>query len=253
MLSLTRWRHYNFTMCGRFSLTTAPEAMRALFGFENLPNLPARYNIAPTQQIVVVRPGDGSRNGDDNSARELTMMRWGLIPHWAKDASMAAKMINARAETLSEKPSFREAVKARRCLVPADGFYEWRMEDGRKQPFRIGMKGGVPFAFAGLWERWTVTTTGAGLSEGEQVETVTIVTTSANDKLRPIHARMPVILPPEAFEGWLDPANEPGAACDLLKPHPAEPMAFYRVSQSVNNVRNDDPSCTAPLNALAAG
>ena len=233
-------------------MTTAPEAMRALFGFENLPNLPPRYNIAPTQQVAVVRAGDGT--GDEGgSARDLVMMRWGLIPHWAKDASMAAKMINGRAETLAEKPSFRDALKTRRCLVPADGFYEWRLEDGHKQPFRIGMKGGAPFAFAGLWERWTATTAGAGMDEGEVVETVTIVTTVANEKLRPIHARMPVILPPEAFEDWLDPANDPAAARALLKPYPVEPMAFYRVSQAVNNVRNDDPSCTAPLNAAANG
>lgn len=231
-------------MCGRFSLTTAPEAMRALFGFDNLPNLPPRYNIAPTQQVAVVRTGD-------STGRELVTMRWGLIPHWAKDASLGAKTINARAETLADKPSFRAAVKSRRCLVPADGFYEWRMEDGHKQPFRIGMKGGAPFAFAGLWERWIATATGAGWTEGDSVETVTIVTTVANEKLRPIHPRMPVILPPEAFAGWLDPANDPGAACALLRPYPAEPMAFYRVSTAVNNVRNDDPGCIAPPNSAA--
>ncbi|MDA1326075.1 MAG: SOS response-associated peptidase, partial [Proteobacteria bacterium] len=169
------------------------------------------------------------------------------------DVSTGSRMINARAETLRSKPAFKEAVVARRCLVPADGFYEWRMEDGHKQPFRIGMKGGVPFAFAGLWERWTATAAGAGLDEGDQVETVTIVTTLANDKLRPIHARMPVILPPEAFDVWLDPANDPAAVSALLKPYPAEPMAFYRVGQAVNNVRNDDPSCIAPLNAVAGG
>ena len=241
-------------MCGRYSLTTVPEAMRALFGFENLPNLPPRYNIAPTQQVAVVRSGDGTgEGGAEGGARDLVMMRWGLIPHWAKDASMGSKMINARAETLTEKPSFREAVKTRRCLVPADGFYEWRLEDGHKQPFRIGMKGGAAFAFAGLWERWTATATGAGLDQGDEVETVTIVTTQANDKLRPIHARMPVILPPDAFDVWLDPANDPAAACALLKPYPAEPMAFYRVSQAVNNVRNDDSSCIAPLKAAAGG
>jgi putative SOS response-associated peptidase YedK len=227
--------------------------MRALFGFENLPNLPPRYNIAPTQQVAVVRTAEGTddNSGDGGGARDLAMMRWGLIPHWAKDASMAAKMINARAETLTEKPSFRDAVKTRRCLVPADGFYEWRMEDGRKQPFRIGMKGGAPFAFAGLWERWTATATGAGLDEGDVVDTVTIVTTLANDKLRPIHARMPVILPPEAFDVWLDPANDPAAASSFLRPYPVAPMAFYRVTQAVNNVRNDDSSCTAPLNGVA--
>lgn len=221
--------------------------MRALFGFDNLPNLPPRYNIAPTQQVAVVRVVDGT--GENPGTRGLVQMRWGLIPHWAKDASMAAKMINARAETVAEKPSFRGAVKERRCLVPADGFYEWRMEDGRKQPFRIGMKGGAVFAFAGLWESWVATATGAGLTEGETVETVTIVTTEANEKLRPIHARMPVIMPPESFDGWLDPANDAQIACALLQTYPAEPMAFYRVSQAVNNVRNDDPSCVAPLNA----
>jgi putative SOS response-associated peptidase YedK len=238
-------------MCGRFSLTTVQDAMQALFGFDNLPNLPPRYNIAPTQQVAVVRTGDSAQIGDAGSglARELVMMRWGLIPHWAKDAAMGSKMINARAETVAEKPSFREAVKSRRCLVPADGFYEWRMEDGHKQPFRIGMRGGPPFAFAGLWDSWTAKSTAAGLTEGEVVETVTIVTTVANKKLQPIHARMPVILPPEAFDGWLDLANDPAAACTLLKPYPAESMAFYRVSQAVNNVRNDDPSCTAPLTA----
>lgn len=233
-------------MCGRYSLTTVPEAMRALFGFENLPNLPPRYNIAPTQDVAVVR-------FDGEGARQLAMMRWGLIPHWAKDASMASKMINARAETVREKPSFREAVKSRRCLLPADGFYEWRTEAGRKQPFRIGMKGGAAFAFAGLWDRWTVTATAAGLNEGDEVDTVTIVTTTANEKLAPIHGRMPVILPPENFDGWLDPANDPPVACALLKPYPPDPMAFYRVSTAVNNVRNDDPSCTAPLKTCAAG
>lgn len=239
---------YGSAMCGRYSLTTAPEAMRALFGFENLPNLPPRYNIAPTQQVAVVRaPGDGGKAG----LRELVMMRWGLIPHWAKDASIGARMINARAETLAEKPSFREALKTRRCLVPADGFYEWRTEDGRKQPFRIGMKGGALFAFAGLWERWTATATGGGLTEGERVESVTIVTTDANEKLRPIHPRMPVILPPEAFDGWLDPANDTAAARALLKPYPAEPMAFYRVRPAVNNARNDEPDCIAPLKEAA--
>ena len=227
-------------------MTTAPEAMRALFGFDNLPNLPPRYNIAPTQQVAVVRAIDAA-------ARELVMMRWGLIPHWAKDASMGARTINARAETLSDKPSFRAAVKSRRCLVPADGFYEWRMEDGRKQPFRIGMKGGSPFAFAGLWDRWIATATGAGLAEGEPVESVTIVTTAANEKLRPIHPRMPVILPTEDFSHWLDPANDAAAACALLKPYPAAPMAFYRVGTMVNNVRNDDPGCVAPLNSAEHG
>lgn len=231
-------------MCGRYSLTTVPEAMRALFGFENLPNLPPRYNIAPTQTAAVVRL-------DETGARELAMLRWGLIPSWSKDASMGAKMINARSETVAEKPSFKGAFRERRCLIPADGFYEWRTEDGRKQPFRIGMKGGTPFAFAGLWESWTATATSTGINEGDTVETFTIITGEANEKLRPIHARMPVILPPEAFDSWFDAANDQETLLSLLRPYPVEPMAFYRVGTAVNNVRNDDPSCTEPMVAIA--
>jgi putative SOS response-associated peptidase YedK len=227
-------------MCGRYSLTTAPEAMRALFGFENLPNLPPRYNIAPTQPVPVVRTSE-------TGGRELVLLRWGLIPHWSRDAAMAAKMINARAETVADKPAFRDAFRSRRCLVPADGFYEWRTEDGRKQPFRIGMKGGAPFAFAGLWDRWTATAEGPIFAAGQCVETVTIITVTANDKLRPIHPRMPAILPPEAFERWLDTGDNPGTALALLRPYPPEPMAFYRVGPAVNNVRNDDPGCVEPL------
>jgi len=231
---------YHRPMCGRFSITTAPEAMRALFDYENLPNLEPRFNVAPTQMVACI-------TANDAGVRRLEFFRWGLIPSWAKDASMGARMINARAETVADKPSFREAFAARRCLVAADGFYEWRMEEGRKQPFRIGMKGGGPFAFAGLWEEWTATGDGAGISEGETVRSVTIVTTVANDKLRPIHARMPVILPPEAYAPWLDAANDRGGLLSLLRPYPAEPMAFYRVGTAVNNVRNDGPECTAPL------
>jgi putative SOS response-associated peptidase YedK len=230
-------------MCGRYSLTTVPEAMRALFGFENLPNLEPRYNVAPTQAAAVVRIAA-------SGARELAMLRWGLIPSWSKDASIASKLINARAETVAEKPSFRDAFQKRRCLIPADGFYEWRTEEGRKQPFRIGMKGGAPFAFAGLWERWTAPAASTGIAAGEVVETFTILTTEANNKLRPIHARMPVILPPACFAAWLDAANDQETLKALLHPFPAEPMAFYRVSTAVNNVRNDDPSCTAPLKAV---
>ncbi len=237
-------------MCGRYSLTTAPEAMRALFDYENLPNLEPRYNVAPTQMVAVVRLAAAGR-------RELALLRWGLIPHWARDATMGARMINARAETVAAKPAFRDAFAQRRCLVPADGFYEWRTEDGRKQPFRIGMKGGGAFAFAGLWESWTAPDGADGadgaLAPGEVVETVTIITTEANEKLRPLHHRMPVILPAEAYASWLDahaPANDAAA---LLRPFPAEPMAFYRVSTRLNAVRNDDPACIEPLARRAEG
>jgi len=216
-----------------------------MFDYENLPNLEPRYNVAPTQMVACIRAFDGGK-------RQLDFLRWGLIPPWSKDAAMGAKMINARAETVSEKPSFREAFTQRRCLIAADGFYEWRQEDGRKQPFRIGMKGGLPFAFAGLWERWTASEDGAGISAGETVETVTIVTTVANDKLRPIHARMPVILPPEAYGPWLDAANDRDSLLSLLRPYPVEPMAFYRVGSAVNNARNDKPDCIVPVKSAAA-
>lgn len=233
-------------MCGRFSLTTAPEAMRALFEYENLPNLAPRYNVAPTQPVAVVRRRDGG------AGRELVMLRWGLVPGWAKEIGIGARMINARAETLAEKPAFREAFDRRRCLVPADGFYEWRVEDGRKQPFRIGFRGGRPFAFAGLWERWRAPADGGGAKQGDIVESVAIVTTDANVKLRPIHHRMPAILDPAGYGAWLDvagtPANDVRA---LLRPHPPEEMAFYRVGLRVNNVRNDDEACFAPLKAAA--
>lgn len=236
-------------MCGRFSITTAPEAMRAVFGYDNQPNLAPRWNVAPTQPVAVVRRSAAG-------GRELVTMRWGLVPHWAKDASMAAKMINARAETVADKPAFRDAFRHRRCLVPADGFYEWREENGRRQPFRIGMKGGGVFAFAGLWERWTapVSVPSLAVAAGDTVETVTIVTTDANEKLRPIHERMPAILPPGDYAAWLDSEGcTPEAARQLLRPYPADPMAFYRVSTRVNSVRNDDAECIAPLRAAAAG
>lgn len=214
--------------------------MKELFGFENLPNLPPRFNVAPTQPVAIVRqPESGSR--------ELASLRWGLIPHWAKDASMASKMINARAETVDDKPVFREAFARRRCLVPVDGFYEWRMEDGKKQPFRIGMKGGDLFAFAGLYEGWEATEDAANWSKGELIETFTIITTTANEKLQPIHARMPVILPPDDYEKWLSPANDSASLKQMLRPYPAEPMAFYRVGMAVNNVRNDGPDVIEPL------
>jgi putative SOS response-associated peptidase YedK len=153
---------------------------------------------------------------------------------------------------VAEKPAFRDAFRHRRCLVPADGFYEWRPENGVRQPFRIGMKGGGIFAFAGLWERWTapVPVPALGLAAGEVLESVAIITTDANEKLRPIHDRMPAILPPESYGDWLDVAGcPPGRARALLGPYPPGPMAFYRVGMRVNNVRHDDPECVRPLRA----
>ena len=230
-------------MCGRFSITTPPEAMREIFNYENIPNLQPRFNVAPTQPIITIRRLENNR-------RALIMNRWGLIPSWSKDGGSAARMINARAETLLDKPSFREAFRTRRCLIPADSFYEWRVEGQKRQPFRVGLKGGTLFAFAGLWESWQAKQKGNGYEEGDIVETAVIVTTEANDKLRPIHNRMPVIIPTELYSFWLDPANDVSSCHDYLKPYPSEPMAFYRVSTFVNNVKNDDPRCVEPLSRV---
>ena len=222
-------------MCGRYTLTTSVARLGGLFELANRPNLPARYNIAPTQAVAVVRLEEG--------LRVLASLRWGLIPSWAKDASLGAKMINARAETVAEKPAFRGAFRRRRCLVLADGFYEWRAEGkGAKQPYRMTLKDGEPFAFAGLWETWTP-------ADGEAVASCTIVTCAANDLLQPPHERMPVILPPGALRDWLDPVAEAAALQALLRPYPSAAMTFSAVSTRVNSVRNDDPDCIAPLAA----
>lgn len=214
-------------MCGRYSITTPLEAVRALFDVQSGLNLRPRYNVAPTDEVPVLRLREGER--------ELVTMRWGLVPFWAKDRKGAAKMINARADTAAEKPAFREAFARRRCLVPADGFYEWQTEGKAKLPWRITMPDGAPFAFAGLWEYWKS-------PEGEPLLTCTILTTDANDALRPIHHRMPVILPRDGYGRWL---AEPAA--ELLKPWDGPALRAFRVSTHVNSVKNDDPECLAPL------
>lgn len=220
-------------MCCRFSLITPAEVVRRLLGYPERPNLMPRANIAPTQDVGAVRLGaDG--------ARHFVWLRWGLIPAWAKDAAIGNKMINARAETVAEKPAFRAAFRCRRCLVAADGFYEWRSEGGGKQPYRVTRADGVPFAFAGLWERWDKT------PDGPPLETCCIVTTDANDLVRPIHPRMPVILDPEDVAPWLDPATPPGEAQALLRPYPPEGLVAYRVSRRVNAVANEDLSLIEP-------
>ncbi|MEE2720178.1 MAG: SOS response-associated peptidase [Pseudomonadota bacterium] len=222
-------------MCGRYSLTVTPDELYRLFGIDDKLNLQPRFNVAPTQAAPVVRKTGGKKNMD--------MLRWGLIPPWSKDVSIASKLINARGETVAEKPSFRSAYESRRCLVPVDGFYEWRTEGGKKQPFRIGFREGKPFAFAGLWESWTVP---EGLKDtGDTVETFTIVTTNANPKLVPIHHRMPVIVDPTDYELWLEGGSDEANA--VIKPFSQDDMAFYRVSTRVNNVRNDDEACVEPL------
>ncbi len=227
-------------MCGRYSLTSPTEAVRRLFDFPERPNLAVRVNIAPSQEVAAVRLAEA-----ETVTRQFVWLRWGLIPSWAKEPGIGNRMINARAETLAEKPAFRAAFRRRRCLIPADGFYEWQTERGRKQPYRIALASGAPFAFAGLWERWEGPKGGVG-GEGA-VESCTIVTTEANARLRTLHHRMPVILAPEAYDLWLDPAT-PGAQVQaLLRPAPSEWFTAYRVSPKINSPANDDPALIEPL------
>jgi putative SOS response-associated peptidase YedK len=224
-------------MCGRFTLIADGEAIAGLFQLEDVPQLAPRYNIAPSQPIAAVRVAP------DSGRRELTHFSWGLIPGWAKDPSLGARMINARAETAAEKPSFRAAFKYRRCLVPADSFYEWQKLNGAKQPVRVQLKDGRPFAIAGLWERWQS-------PDGSEIESCTLLTTEPNELLTSVHNRMPVILPADAFDLWLDPgAQHPGEVQPLLRPYPADEMSFYPVSPYVNSPFNDDPLCIEPLSA----
>ncbi len=217
-------------MCGRYSLTTPIDALRDLFQIDALPNLPPRYNIAPTQDVLAVR------KGPDGGGRSFTAFRWGLIPSWAKDPAIGGRMINARAETVAEKPAFRAAFRRRRCLIAADGFYEWTKDGkGGKQPWRIALPGGAPFAFAGLWENWLS-------PDGSEIESCTIVTTEAADVIAELHHRMPVILDPADYDRWLTADTpHPQEATPLMRPY-AGALEFYPVTTLVNNVRNDDPS-----------
>lgn len=206
-------------MCGRYSLTTPTEAMRALFGFDELPNLGVRYNIAPTQDVPVVRHGESGE-------REFASIRWGLVPAWAKEIGGSAPLINARSETIAEKPSFRDAFQRRRCLIPSDGFYEWKTENGEKQAYRIALPDDEPFAFAGIWEQWRS-------AQGELLDSCAIITTDASAQIAEIHHRMPVILSPDHHEDWL--ATPSGA---LLGAYAGE-LKAYPVSNAVNKVAND--------------
>lgn len=219
-------------MCGRFTLATPAEIIAAAFDITEPVELRPRYNIAPSQDVVVVR-----RSAE--GGRRLAFLRWGLIPSWAKDPAIGNRMINARAETLAEKPAYRGALRARRCLVLADGFYEWQATGARKQPYHFRLRDGRPFGFAGLWERWSAT-------DSAQVESCTIVTTSANEVVRPVHDRMPVIVPEPAYDRWL--AHEPLSAEELaalLDSRVAAELTATAVSLRVNNPANDDPGCLA--------
>ena len=220
-------------MCGRYTVTSSPEALRALFGYEEQPNFPARYNIAPMQPISIVRMVDGKRH--------FALARWGLLPSWVKAPKTFTLLINARGESAADKPAFRAAMKRRRCLIPADGFYEWQAAGDRKPPFYVRAKSGAPLAFAGLWETWTG-------PNGEELETAAIVTTRANRTLAPIHERMPVIVPPDGFELWLN-ANEVDAttAAALIAPAPDNLLEAYEISTAVNRTANDNSKLLEPV------
>lgn len=212
-------------MCGRFTLFTDPELLAERFQ-ASLPadELRPRYNAAPTQQLPVIL---------NDGPPAIQLLQWGLVPFWAKDPAIGSRMINARCETLTEKPAFRAAFKKRRCLVLADGFYEWQKTPDGKQPMRITLAAGEPFAMAGLWENWNA-------PDGSLLRTFTIITGEPNELVAPIHNRMPAILLPEHEAIWLDNAAEPAIWQDILRPYPAERMTAYPVSRRVNFVGNDD-------------
>ena len=225
-------------MCGRYAITSAPEAIRQLFGYDEQPNFPPRYNVAPTQPVPIVRMMEGKRR--------FALVRWGFIPSWVKDPRTFSLLINARGESLSDKPAFRAAMRYRRCLFPADGFYDWRRAGERATPYYVRLKGGGPMALAGLWENWMG-------PHGEEMETAVIVTTRANRLLAPIHPRMPVIVPPEAFDLWLDSARvDATAAAALIAPAPEDMLEMHEVSPAVNSAANDTPDLIAPMTAEAA-
>lgn len=226
-------------MCGRFTLTKELREVAERFGVHyprgfagtGVVDRP-RYNIAPTQNVIVIA---------DDGSRSMKQMKWGLIPSWAKDPAIGNRMINARVETIDEKPSFRTALKKRRCLIPADGFYEWQKLGKVKQPVRIVLKSREPFGFAGLWDSWTS-------PANEMIQSCTIITTAANELIQPVHDRMPVILNREDEAQWLDPKlDDPEKLRPLLEPYPSSEMQFYPVSREVNSPGVDKPSNIEPL------
>ncbi|MFC5423466.1 SOS response-associated peptidase [Bosea eneae] len=223
-------------MCGRYAVTLPPEAMREAFAYREQPNFPPRYNIAPTQPVPVVRLDEGRR--------QFILMRWGFIPGWVKDPKDYPLVINVRSESASEKPSFRAALARRRCLMPADGFYEWhRLGEGRQQenrPYLFRKPDRGFFALAALWETWHS-------PDGSEIDTVAIVTGPANGQIAAIHHRSPVVVPPEAFDAWLDPAAEPATLQGLMRPPPDDFFEMLRLGAGVNKVANDGPEVQEPF------
>ena len=222
-------------MCGRYCITSAPAAIRALFAYRERPNFPPRYNVAPTQPVPIVRMVEGER--------QFALVRWGLIPAWVKDPRDYSLLINARAESVNDKPAFRNAMKRRRCLLPADGFYEWKRDGGANRPYFARPVTGDPIAFAGLWESWIG-------PNGEEMETAAIVTTVANPTMASVHHRAPVIVPPAQFDFWLDCKTvDETMAVELLVPAPESLMEVYEISPAVNKVANDSSVLLEPYDA----
>ncbi|MCU1452957.1 MAG: response-associated peptidase [Acidimicrobiales bacterium] len=231
-------------MCGRFVAASPPDEVARYFDATEVTEqvLEPRYNVAPTTDVYAVL--------EDGGVRRVDALHWGLVPYWAKDPSVGNKMINARAETLAEKGAYKHAFRRRRCIIPADGFYEWKRDPTRKQrqPFYVHRADGEPLALAGLWETWR----GADRSDDERLRSCTILTTTPNELLAPIHDRMPVLLPPSAWDQWLDPeVDDLDALGRLLVPAPPDLLVAHPVSTDVNNVRNDDPHLIAPVDPAA--
>lgn len=222
-------------MCGRFTLRASPSAIAEQFELFESPGFEARYNIAPSQPVAVVR----LRPEEAEPRRELVFLRWGLIPPWADDPSIGNRLINARAETAGQKPAFRQAFARRRCLIPADGFYEWQGQGRSKRPYLIRLRGDRPFGLGGLWESWE----GA---DHARIDSCTVLTTEANELVRPLHDRMPLILAPEDYGRWLDPTLQQfGELAALVRPFPNGPMEAIPVSTRVNSPANEGPQCIA--------
>lgn len=220
-------------MCGRFTFAISPELLAEIFGVTILGDYSPRYNIAPTQQVLTIR---GTEAGN-----RAAFMRWGLIPSWAREHSIGSRMINARCESVHEKPAFRTAIRYRRGIISANGFFEWKEEGGKKQPLYVRMKDGAIMSFAGIWDHWKS-------PDGETLATCSILTTASNRLIQPLDDRMPVILHPEEYDLWLDrEVTDPERLKSLYQPYPADLMERYPVSPLVNNPRNDSPACIEPL------
>jgi len=223
-------------MCGRYDLHLDQGRLASLFGLDPaaMPRLEPRYNIAPSQPVPIVR------DNRDRGLREMMLVQWGLVPRWAEDPSIGQRMVNARGETAAEKNAFKAAMRYRRCLLPATGFYEWASAPGGKQPYRFHREDDAPFALAGLYEHWHG-------PNGEQLDTATILTTDANETVRPIHERMPVVVEHDAWDRWLNPtAEKPEDVAELLRPAPDDFFTAYPVSRRVNSPKQDDPSLIEP-------